>query len=137
MRSLFIIVLSFTVASCCAIDQEAIEGFEAYEAARAETHRIFEAIESSKIIPSGESEELWDKVTNYDLPVEIRAAAKNKLEENQKLVDKLRIQYHELRAKEEKFEPLKEEYYRQRHIEYEKEQTRINIICSCRYTFII
>ena len=43
-------------------------------------------------------------------------------------MEEFRTQYYALLAKAEKFEPLKEEYYRQKRIEYEKEQTRMNII---------
>lgn len=130
MKSLFIGIggtLLFTIVSCFAIDQKLIDGFKAYEATMAEAHKIAETAKTSRI-SSDESEELWHKVTNYDLPIEVRTAAENKLEENQKLVKELWAQYYELRTKAEKLEPLKDEYDRQDLIEYEKEQTRINII---------
>ena len=127
MRYLFTIILFLIVATCFAIDQESIDGFEAYEATMAEAHRIAETAEASRI-SSAESKELWHKMTDYDLPTEIRTVAKNKLEDNKKLVDRLWTQYYELRAKADKLEPLRDEYYRQKHIEDEREQILTSII---------
>ena len=128
MRYLFTIIILFTVANCFAVDQKSSDGFKAYEATMAEAHRIAKTIKANRM-SSAESVARLRKITiNYDLPIEIREAAENELAENQKIVDGLWAQYYELRAKADKLEPLRDEYYRQKRIEYEKEQTRINII---------
>ena len=120
-------ILLFAIANCFAIDQKLIDGAAAHEATMAEAHRIFEAMEANRM-PLGEFMELSRRTTNYNLPIKDRVAAENKIEESQRLSKELQAQYDMLQAKAEKLEPLKKEYDRQDLIEYEKEQTRGNII---------
>lgn len=127
MRCLLISILLFITTNCLAIDQELIDGAKKYDAAVESSRKVLEARIASKM-PLDEFIKTRHKMTDYSLSNEDREAAKNKIDEENKKWNELNLQYTEAEALVKKLEPLKNEYDKQKNIEFENNQFKITIL---------
>lgn len=127
MKYLLTAILLFIAINCFATNQKIIDGAKQYDIAVSNLHKILETIDTNSMSLDEFTEELH-KTTDNSLSEEARDAAKNKIDKNHKILDKLNSQYAEAEAEVKKLDPFKKEYDRQKEIEFENKQFVITIL---------
>ena len=128
MKTMILIVLIFTSACCLAISQKLIDGAAKYDIAVENLEKI-----ESDIRSAYRSVEYWSEIldknkNNQYASDDIKKLEQGRIDEANKQIRDLTVQYNTTKETIEKLEPIKKKYDKQKIREEDKEKHRAGFL---------